>query len=74
MASTKCHGCSRMSRCEIRQIRIYSRQKQWKFRISLCEACFSGLFDLIRLSADGWSEGLWSPIMTEYGWDGRQHS
>jgi hypothetical protein len=57
-----CKGCSGTARVEVRQLRIYSHAKQWKFRLVLCETCFGAMFDLIFAGSDGFTEGLWSPL------------
>lgn len=63
MAMVTCKGCSRRYReIEVRQCRIYSRTKQYQFRFKLCVTCWGGLFDLLRESCDGMTEGLWNPI------------
>jgi hypothetical protein len=58
----RCKGCQRFHVLVTRQVRIYSRTKQYQLRIVLCAECFGGLFDLLKDSADGWTEGLWNPV------------
>lgn len=55
-------ACGQTTTVDVRQLRIYSKVKQWQFRLVLCYVCFGGLFDLIRLSAESMTEGLWSPL------------
>lgn len=62
MSRRPCQGCKRSADMQVRQLRIYSRRKQFQFRLVLCNECFGGLFDLIRLSAESVSEGLWNPL------------
>lgn len=64
MSTQRCKGCNERKSLTVRQLRIYSQTKQFQFRIILCVACFGGLFDLIRFSADGFTEGLWNPLPT----------
>lgn len=47
---------------EVRQIRVYSRQKQWQLRTEICRQCWEGMFELMKDSADTVTEGLWNPI------------
>lgn len=60
-----CRGCGAVQRVDVRQLRIYSRDRQWKFRIALCLTCFGGMFDLIKNASDGFTEGLWAPYETD---------
>lgn len=62
MSRRPCQGCKRSVTIQVRQLRIYSRAKQFQFRLALCNECFGGLFDLIRLSAESMTEGLWNPL------------
>lgn len=62
MSTRTCKGCEEVRSVQVRQLRIYERRRQWQFRLVLCRECFGGLFDLIRLSADGVTEGLWDPV------------
>lgn len=62
MAMVVCKGCGRASAIQARQVRIYSRTKQWQLRMLLCITCFGGLLDLLKSSADGWTEGLWESL------------
>jgi hypothetical protein len=62
MSKRPCLGCGSRGTHVVRQLRVYSRIKQYQFRIILCHECFGGLFDLIKHSADGMTEGLWNPL------------
>lgn len=62
MGTRKCRGCERFVEVTVRQLRIYERRKQHLFQLTLCKTCFEGLFDLIRLSADGWLDSVWEPF------------
>lgn len=61
MSIRTCRGCEKQQRVDVRQLRIYARRRQWQFQLTLCTQCFDGLFDLIRLSSDGFSGDLWNP-------------
>jgi hypothetical protein len=62
VSRVRCKGCATARVTQVRQLRIYSTNKQFQFRLVLCSVCFGGLFDLLVESADGWSEGLWSAL------------
>lgn len=62
-----CNGCRENRVSVTRQVRIYSRSRQYQMRFKLCETCWGGMFDLMKASADGWTEGLWSPIQSVTG-------
>jgi hypothetical protein len=68
MSKGLCKGCGRQRDLEPRQLRLYTRRKQFQFKILLCVECFAGLFDLLKDSADGFTEGLWNPVPTSVVW------
>lgn len=57
----RCVGCVERAPAETRQVRVYARRKQWLFNTVLCNTCWYGMFDVLRNSSEGVTEGLWQP-------------
>ena len=68
-----CLMCSNSQAREVRQIRVYTKKRQYEFRLMLCYGCFAGLMSMIDSCSDAMTDGLWNPMTTGVKWDGIVH-
>jgi hypothetical protein len=65
VSSGACQACHMRRQLEVRQVRMYSKRKQWQWRCRWCRECWISWSEIMDCNSESRMDDFWSAVGLE---------